>query len=143
MRERGRVVEANGNVAKLRYFGEMNAVSARCAGLGHGQDYCCRDKYGGAKCHDEWNWSWSGSGSQAAAIVYLIPLAFLLVGLYLGTVFASFIDQRDMAQVLQLSLVSDSWAFVCRSRCIQQRLPYLSIGQGSSESCSEQSVARI
>lgn len=101
MRERGRVVEANGNVAKVEIF--RRDECSRCKVCGFGS----RDKIiavatntVGAKCHDEVELELEAAQVvRAAAIVYLIPLAFLLVGLYLGTVFASFIDQRDMAQV--------------------------------------------
>jgi sigma-E factor negative regulatory protein RseC len=101
MRERGRVVEANGNVAKVEIF--RRDECSRCKVCGFGS----RDKIiavatntVGAECHDEVELELEAAQVvRAAAIVYLIPLAFLLVGLYLGTVFASFIDQRDMAQV--------------------------------------------
>ena len=41
-------------------------------------------------------------GSQvvrAAAIMYLVPLAFFLVGLYLGNLYASYIHRQDIAAV--------------------------------------------
>ena len=54
----------------------------------------------GAKEYDEVELELEGSQVvRAAAIVYLIPVAFLLAGLYFGTVFASFIGRPDMAHV--------------------------------------------
>ncbi len=99
MKERGRVIETAGNVAKVEIFRKDECSRCKVCGFGS------RDRIVavaantiGAKEHDEVELELEGSQVvRAAAIVYLIPLAFLLVGLYLGTVLSSFIDRRDMA----------------------------------------------
>jgi sigma-E factor negative regulatory protein RseC len=101
MKERGRVIETAGNMAKVEIL--RKAECSRCKVCGFGS----RDKIiavatntVGAKEHDDVELELEGSQVvRAAAIIYLIPLAFLLIGLYFGTVLSSFIDRRDMAHL--------------------------------------------
>lgn len=101
MIERGRVVETAGNMAKVEIF--RRDECSRCKVCGFGS----RDKIVavatnviGAKEHDEVELELEAAQVvRAAAIMYLIPLVSLLLGLYLGTVFASFAGRQDTASL--------------------------------------------
>ncbi|MFY9197158.1 MAG: SoxR reducing system RseC family protein [Bacillota bacterium] len=101
MKERGRVIETLGNVAKVEIF--RRDECSRCKVCGFGS----RDKIVahatntvGAKARDEVELELEGSQVvRAAAIMYLVPLAFFLVGLYLGNLYASYIHRQDIAAV--------------------------------------------
>ena len=101
MRERGRVIETRGNMAKVEIFRRDECSRCKVCGFGS-RDKIIADAVNtiGAKACDDVELELEGSQVvRAAVIVYLIPLVFLLVGLYLGTVFASFIDRQDLASL--------------------------------------------
>jgi len=102
MRECGRVIEAYGNVAKVEVFRRDECERCKACGFGsRDRIVAVATNTVGAEKGDEVVLELEGTQVvRAAVIVYLIPLVFLLIGLYLGTVFASFIDRRDMAQIL-------------------------------------------
>lgn len=102
MKERGRVVETRGNMAKVEVL--RRDECSRCKVCGFGS----RDRIVamavntlGAETNDEVELELEGTQVvKAAAILYLIPLVFLVAGLYAGTVVASFIDRQDIATFL-------------------------------------------
>jgi sigma-E factor negative regulatory protein RseC len=116
MKERGRVIETAGNVAKVEILRKDECSRCKVCGFGsRDRIVAVATNTIGAKEHDEVELELEGSQVvRAAAILYLIPLAFLLAGLYFGTVFASFIDRQDMAPlasaVLGFGLLGLSYA---------------------------------
>jgi sigma-E factor negative regulatory protein RseC len=102
MRERGRVLETRGNMARVEILRRDECSRCKVCGFGS-RDRVIANAVNsiGAKIHDDVELELEGSQVvRAAVIVYLIPLAFFLVGLYLGTVFASFIKRQDMASLI-------------------------------------------
>jgi len=100
MKERGRVIKAYGNVARVEIFRRDECSRCKVCGFGSREKIIAvAENPVGAQQHDEVELELEAAQVvRAAVIVYLIPLAFLLAGLYLGTVFASLIDRPDMAQ---------------------------------------------
>jgi sigma-E factor negative regulatory protein RseC len=85
MKERGRVVETAGNVAKVEILRKDECSRCKVCGFGsRDRIVAVATNTIGAKEHDEVEVELEGSQVvRAAAILYLIPLAFLLAGIYL------------------------------------------------------------
>jgi sigma-E factor negative regulatory protein RseC len=102
MRELGRVIETAGNMAKVEIFRRDECTRCKVCGFGsRDRIIAVATNTVGAKEHDEVELELEAAQVvRAAVIVYIIPLIFLLFGLYLGTVFASHLGRRDIASLL-------------------------------------------
>ncbi|NLS44431.1 MAG: SoxR reducing system RseC family protein [Firmicutes bacterium] len=98
MKERGKVIDISGDTAKVEIIRRDECSRCKVCGFGSRDTITViADNAVKAEKQDEVELELKGSQVlKAAAIMYLIPLAFFLIGLHLGNIFTSYIDRQDM-----------------------------------------------